>query len=100
MSAMDDRNDEPEIPEDDPLDAGLRAAFSPETTSDPWGGSVLTALRESSGPTPSIRLRDEPDDAPTGVVNPWSPEAVAVASGPGPGTGRYEVAGELARGGI
>ena len=79
---MIDRNAEPEIPEDDPLDAGLRAAFSPETTSDPWGGSVLTALRESSGPTPSIRLWDEPDEGPTGVVDPWSPEAAAVASGP------------------
>jgi tRNA A-37 threonylcarbamoyl transferase component Bud32 len=97
---MIDRDSEPAFPEDDPLDAGLRAAFRPETTSDPWGGSVLTALRESSGPTPIIRLWDEPDEGPTGVVQPRSPEAAEVASGPGRAGGRYEVAGELARGGI
>ncbi|MCI0548534.1 MAG: serine/threonine protein kinase, partial [Candidatus Rokubacteria bacterium] len=98
---MIDRNSRHDSAEEEPLDAGLRAAFGPVSTAALGGsGGVLAALRESSGLTSSVLLRDEPDEGPTGVVDPWSAEATAVAAGSGHGTGRYEVAGELARGGI
>jgi predicted Ser/Thr protein kinase len=97
---MSDPHADPELPADDPLDAGLRAAFGPESTAVPWGaGCVLAALRESSGVAPQVLLRDAPDETPSGVVRTPFPEE-AVAATPGRGTGRYEVAGELARGGM
>ena len=90
-----------DFPPDDSLEGGLRAAFGPGTTAaHPRAGSVLTDLRDSGGLVPNVLLRDEPDEGPTGLVHPRSPESVAVASEPGRGGGRYEVAGELARGGI
>jgi hypothetical protein len=91
----------PDRAPDDPLDAGLRVAFGPQTTAAVWsGGSVVAALRESSGVDPAVLLRDEPDEGPAGVVNPWSSEGSALTGQPPGGTSRYEVAGELARGGI
>jgi eukaryotic-like serine/threonine-protein kinase len=82
--------------ESGPLHAGLRAAFGPDSTEAVWrDGGVLAALHASSGVSSRILLRDEPGE-PAGVVNPRSPEAGAMARG----AGRYQVAGEIARGGV
>ena len=54
---------------------------------------MLEALRQSTGVTSRVLLRDEPD-APSPVVGPGE-EALA-AGGPG----RYQVLGEIARGGM
>jgi hypothetical protein len=103
MAAMSDRHTDSDHPEHDPLDAGLRAAFGAEATAASWEDeSVLTALHWAYGRAQGVLLRDEPDEGPTGAVQPGSPEALAlaVAADSGRGTGRYDVAGELARGGI
>src|SRR5689334_18530194 len=68
----------------DPLEVGLRVAFGPEAT-----GSVHAAL-EASGIDSRLLLRDETDE-PAGIVQPLA----------APGAlGRYQVAGEIARGGV
>ena len=67
---------------------------APRRRPTPGAGRRLAALRESGVPASNVLLRDEPGEEPAGVVHPWSPEAAAVAAG------RYDVAGELARGGI
>jgi predicted Ser/Thr protein kinase len=92
--AMIDRLSDAGPPEDDPLDAGLRAGFGPEWTFTPRDGEgTLAAEGESGSLAPSIRLRDEPDEGPAGAVDPRPPGAAGHV-------GRYDVAGELARGGI
>jgi serine/threonine-protein kinase len=76
------------------LDAALRAAFGPPSTAVTWARrGVLAALRESTGITSRISLRDEPD-APLPIVG--SAEEVLAAGG----QGRYQVLGEIARGGM
>jgi tRNA A-37 threonylcarbamoyl transferase component Bud32 len=76
--------------EDDPLDPGLRAAFAPVGVLSA-GESVFEYLRATCGIREGVLLREDPSD-------------VAERSNPTPGvagmTGRYQVAGELARGGI
>jgi eukaryotic-like serine/threonine-protein kinase len=78
------------------FDAALRVAFGPASTAAPADRcGVLEALRRSSGVASRVLLRDE-SDAPSPVV------------GPGPGEerfaggrqGRYDVLGEIARGGM
>jgi serine/threonine protein kinase len=81
--------------EGDPLEAGLRAAFGPDSTEAVWAGrGVIATLERESGVSSRILLRDEPGE-PAGVVDPRSPEVGAVAGG-----SRYQVAGEIARGGV
>jgi serine/threonine protein kinase len=83
--------------ESDPaFDAALRAAFGPSSTAVHRDRhSVLDALRQSSGVTSRIVLRDEPD-GPSPVVAPGPfDEALAVG-----GSGRYHLHGEIARGGM
>src|SRR5258708_7709778 len=97
---MNDPIDPDRLPENDELDdrdeAALRAAFGPPSTAAPWGrGAVLDALRESTGVTSRILLRDEPD-APSPLVGPRPGEEVLAPNGPG----RYKVLGEIARGGM
>jgi hypothetical protein len=83
-------DDEP----DDHLEAALRAAFGhPSTAAARDRRGVLEALRESTGVTSRVLLRDEPD-APSPVVGPI--EEALLASGPV----RYQVLGEIARGGM
>jgi hypothetical protein len=93
---MNDPVDPDCIPVDDEpdahFDAALQAAFGPPSTVAAWNRGVLEALRQSTGVTSPILLRDEPD-APSLVVGPG--EEVLVAGGPG----RYQVLGEIARGG-
>jgi eukaryotic-like serine/threonine-protein kinase len=78
-------------------EAGLRAGFGPNSTAAylGGGGGVLAAIDESSGAGSRILLRDEPD-GPDGLVNPRSAEIPAALGG----IGRYQVAGEIARGGV
>jgi serine/threonine-protein kinase len=76
------------------FEAALHAAFGPPSTAaakDRRG--VLEALGESTGVTSRVLLRDEPD-APAPVVGPG--EAALLAGGPV----RYQVLGEIARGGM
>jgi serine/threonine protein kinase len=80
--------------EPDPhLEAALQAAFGQPSTVAPWNRGVLEAIRQSTGVTSRVLLRDEPD-APSPVVGPE--EEVFAAGGPG----RYQVLGEIARGGM
>ena len=78
------------------LEAGLRAGFgrgsSPESRPDE---SVIERLRVASGEVPRVHLPDlEAEDSP--LVDPRSPE---VSAGDASG-GRYQLVGEVARGGI
>src|SRR5579864_4597512 len=78
------------------LEAGLRAAFEPDSSAACWaGGGVLAALEESSGVSARILLCDEPDE-PTQVITPRPAETATAARL----TGRYQIAGEIARGGV
>src|SRR6516162_7259296 len=89
-----DPNRSPEGDEPDAcFDAALQAAFGPPSTAAAWNRGVLEALRQSTGVSSRVLLRDEPD-APSPVVGPGE-EALA-AGGPG----RYQVLGEIARGGM
>jgi serine/threonine-protein kinase len=82
--------------EPDSLHAGLRAAYGDDSGAGLWGGAaVLATIGESSGGGSSIHLPDAPDDA-TGVLNPRSSAIISVP----PGSGRFQIAGEIARGGI
>ena len=63
------------------FDAALRAAFGPSSTAAPADRrGVLEALRQSTGVTSRVLLRDEPD-APSPVVG--SGEEAFAAGGPG-----------------
>src|SRR5689334_14110046 len=81
---------------DDPLDAGLRAAFEPDSTGLGRGGeSVLAVIERDLGPSFRLRLRDGPDERTDA-----SPLETPVPACEWSGTGRYEIAGEIARGGV
>jgi hypothetical protein len=76
------------------LNAALRAAFGPASTVAPHERcGVLEAIRQSTGVTSQVLLRDEPD-APSPVVGPA--EDALLSCGPG----RYQLLGEVARGGM
>jgi hypothetical protein len=82
--------------EADPLEAGLRAAFGPDSTS---GGaeveSVLAKLAIDCGVSSRLLLREGPDD-PSETISSGASGAGRVQRG----IGRYVVAGEIARGGV
>jgi serine/threonine-protein kinase len=81
---------------DDPLDAGLRAAFGPASTGFGRGGeSVLAVIERDLGPSFRLRLRDGPVERPDA-----SPPETPVPSYEWSGTDRYQIAGEIARGGV
>ena len=82
----------PEKPPDNPdLEAGLRAGFGSSSRRDE---SVLEVLQDATGGVPRVHLHDpEDDDAP--LVDPRSPEVEAGTTG-----GRYQLVGEIARGGV
>lgn len=97
--AMNNRSNAEESPqsEDAPesLDAGLRAAFGSETAARPFGESVLMTLEQTLGVRSQVLLRDA-SDGQGPVVNPHSSEISTAPTA----TGRYQVAGEIARGGM
>src|SRR3954449_9944441 len=81
---------------DDPLEAGMRAAFGPDSTASGRGGEgVLAAIERDFGISSHLRLRDGPDER----AEPIGPGIAGPGSGRG-GTGRYRIAGEIARGGV
>ncbi len=83
-------DDEP----DDHFEAALRAAYGPSSTTAAWNRrGVVEALRQSTGVTSRVLLRDEPD-APSPVVGP-AEEALAAG-----GRVPYQILGEIARGGM
>ncbi len=74
------------------LDAGLRAAF--RATPAEHASCVVATMERTLG-VKSVLLR-EPDDEPAPLVNPRSSEAPP----PGRAVGRYQISGEIARGGV
>jgi WD40 repeat protein len=83
----------PERPEDGPksdtLDRGLAAAFGPG----PASRGALATLADSIGAVPHVLLRDTATGYDAPLVKPASPD---VPDGPG----RYQLFGEIARGGM
>ncbi len=78
----------------DAQEAGLAEAFGPDSGPPlPAGGSVLRALGLEA---PPVQLRDAEGDTAEPVVRPHSEQ---VPQGGGAG-GRYELHGEIARGGM
>ena len=77
----------------DPLEAGLRAAFGPDSTAHAAGAaeSVLAVLERDCGVRSHLRLRDVPSENEIPSI-PRQEDAQR-------GMGRYIVAGEIARGG-
>ena len=94
---MDNTVDPSRMPADDepdtPFEAALKAAFGPPSAAARDRGGVLEALRQSTGVTSRVSLRDEPD-APSPVVGPREEALLAV------GPVRYQILGEIARGGM
>jgi serine/threonine-protein kinase len=78
--------------EGDPLDDLLRAAFEDEPKE---GESVLDSIERMSGARPRILLRDVPDHE-TPVLRAQDERAADFVRG----DRRYQIAGEIARGGI
>jgi serine/threonine-protein kinase len=96
---------EPQVPDPtvddavapDPLDAGLAAAFGPDSGPPiPAGASVLHALGTS---LPRVHLRQPPEEPESPVSRPDSPEMPG-QTGPLHPSGRYQFVGEIARGGM
>jgi serine/threonine-protein kinase len=76
------------------LDKALRAAYGPPSTVDMWARpGVLEVLRDSTGNDSRVCLRDEPDQS----IPMVAPGTFALGIG---GQGRYQVKGEIARGGM
>jgi tetratricopeptide (TPR) repeat protein len=71
------------------LDRGLAAAFGPG----PSSRGVLATLADSIGPVLGVLLRDTEDGVKDAVVRPSPPGAPDAA-------GRYQIFGEIARGGM
>src|SRR5262245_20618700 len=72
---------------DDPLEAGLRAAFA--------RSSVLETLERKLGDAPRVSLRPIADER-TPIVDPRTSETRALPRG----RGNYQLLGEIARGGM
>jgi serine/threonine-protein kinase len=89
-----------EAPAPDALEAGLAAAFGPDTGPPlPPFASALRALGARLPAVPHVRLLD-PEGRPVPPVSPDAPSEIP-ASPEGSGEfGRYEVSGEIARGGM
>jgi tRNA A-37 threonylcarbamoyl transferase component Bud32 len=77
------------------FDAALRAAFGPPSTAYFFGGGLLDELQQATGVTSQAVLLDEPSDAGP-LVDPSLHNRDATAAV----RGRYQVLGEIARGGM
>jgi len=85
-----DRDRKPGAVGPEQLEGGLRAAFSRQPAAP--AASVLNTIEALSGAVPRVLLRTD-GDQDTPVVKPQASAAEALA-------GRYQVVGELARGGV
>jgi serine/threonine-protein kinase len=82
------------------LDAGLAAAFGPDSGPPlPAGGSVLQALSGNLPDVPRVQLREPAGEPVTPVNLPGSSEMPAGADRPDPSS-RLQLYGEIARGGM
>jgi serine/threonine-protein kinase len=91
---------EAHTPAEAALEAALAAAFGPDSGPPlPARGSVLQALSAERPSVPRVLLREPEGEPATPVVLPDSPEVPEGAGGLDP-TGRYQVVGEIARGGM
>jgi serine/threonine-protein kinase len=78
------------------LDAGLSAAFGPDSGPPlPAGSAVVSALGASLGAVPRVLLRDPEGETAAPVGRPGSDQML-----PPDATGRYQLLGEIARGGM
>lgn len=79
------------------LDAGLRAAFGPgpDDASSGWNDSIVATIDNAMGIHSRISLRDDSDG--NGPV--FRPQSEELEEGEGR-IGRYQLAGEIARGGV
>ena len=96
LSEAPEREDQPDVSESQPAGGhhGPRRPFSGATAPFPISG-VLDTLGEAIGPVPRVLLRDgSPDDLRP--VKPGSTEMPEFAGD----TGRYQLIGEIARGGM
>jgi hypothetical protein len=85
---------------DDPLDAGLAIAFGFDTEPPlPAGASILNVLRYRMPELPSVHLREPDGNQLTPVIRPGSGE-MPQANLPEGTAGRYQLLGEIARGGM
>jgi tetratricopeptide (TPR) repeat protein len=81
---------------DEALDAALAAAFGPDSGPPlPAGASVLRALGAVLPDVPRVQLRDPASGAGSPIVRPRSEEVPAADP-----AGRYQLHGEIARGGM
>jgi serine/threonine-protein kinase len=86
---------EPDAESPDPFDRALEAAFGPASDPPfPVGASVLQVLYGPMQEVPRLHLRDAHEEAPAPVVRPCSPGGQQHAAG------RYQLQGEIARGGM
>jgi eukaryotic-like serine/threonine-protein kinase len=84
-------------PADAALEAGLAAAFGPDSGPPlPAGASVLKALAASLPAVPQVQLRDPEGEGEAPPVRPQSEEML----GPLGPSDRYQLHGEIARGGM
>lgn len=81
-------------PLDSALDAGLRAAFGRDSQQASRSSSVVAILEQGLGVCPRVLLRDTDDDP-----SPVAVSARAGASHQDAVVGRYQLAGEIGRGG-
>lgn len=79
---------------DDVLDAGLAAAFREESAVDGAGDSVIATLSATLGIRPNVLLRASDEEADPVAVRPGDGEPDRREFG------RFQVAGEIARGGV
>ena len=83
-------------PDEDPLDAGLWAAFGKPAEDGP--PSVLTVVQRKTGQAPRVSLREEESmlAGANPVIDPNTDEKRALPQG----RGNYQLLGEIARGGM
>src|SRR5215212_9839731 len=85
------------LPSEDDLDAALAVAFAPDSgPALPVGHSVLTALGAVLPSVPRVQLRQPDGEPETPVQKPSSPEMPDLPEH----SGRYQLHGEIARGGM
>lgn len=79
----------------DPLHDGMSAGFGPAETGPAGHMSILDRIGSRSGMRIGVSLRAEPEAAPAPVLRPFAPGEDRPLA-----TGKYQLQGEIARGGV